>query len=324
MTSRRQAPRVSIVIPAFRASRDIATALDSIFAQTFVDFEVIVVNDGSPDTAELETALQPYTARIHYIAQENRGAAAARNVGMREARGAYIALLDADDRWMPEFLERQVSYLDSHPSCDLVYCDAIVSGESPLAGRRFMDTAPSTGDVTLHSLIAQRCNVILSTVVARRKALVGAGLFDETIRRGHDFDLWLRMAHQGATLQYQRLVLAERRARADGLSGDSVSELQRAIAILERFGRRDDLQPSARTAVRMRLLALADRIEIEQGKLRLIEGDFAAARYHLSAPKRQPVKLRLARLGLLIAPRLVRSYCLRLRPAVWTVHAAVS
>ena len=324
MTSPMQEPRVSIIIPAYRASRDIATALDSIFAQTFVDFEVIVVNDGSPDTAELEAALGPYRARIHYVAQENRGAAAARNVGIREARGTFVALLDADDRWMPDFLARQLRFLDSHPDCDAVYCDAIVSGESPLAGRRFMDAAPSRGEVTLLSLIAQRCNVILSTVVARREAIVRVGLFDETIRRGHDFDLWLRMALSGATIQYQRHVLAERRARADGLSGDSISELQRAIAILEQFGRRGDIEPSARTAVRRRLAALADRIEIEQGKLRLIEGNYAAARYHLSAPRRQPVKLRLARLGLRIAPRLVRTYCLRLRPAVWTVNAAVS
>jgi len=324
MTNRMHAPRVSIVIPAYRASRDIATALDSVFAQTFTDFEVIVVEDGSPDRIELESALEPYRARLHYVSQENRGAAAARNVGIREARGACIALLDADDRWAPEFLQRQVGHLDAHPECDLVYCDAIVTGESPLAGRRFMEAAPSTGDVTLHSLIAQRCNVILSTVVARRRLLVGVGLFDETLRRGHDFDLWLRMAHHGATIQYQRRVLAERRARADGLSGDSIAELQRAIAVLERFGHRTELDAPTRTALRLRLVALADRIEIEQGKRRLLEGNFAAARYHLSAPRRQPVKLRLARLGLRVAPRLVRSYCLRLRPAVWTVNPALS
>ena len=315
-------PRVSIVIPAYRASRDIAVALDSVFAQTAADFEVIVVNDGSPDTPELEAALESYAGRLRYIVQENQGAGAARNRGIREARGTYVALLDADDRWLPPFLQRQISYLDAHPECDLVYCDAIITGESALVGRRFMDTAPSHGDVTLFSLIAQRCNIILSTVVARRTTLLEAGLFDEAIRRGQDFDLWLRLAQRGATMHYQRHVLGERRVRADGLSGDPIAELQRAIAVLERFGRRPDLDLPTRTAVRMRLMALVDRMEIEHGKRRILEGNFAAARYHLSAPKQQPIKLRIARLALRVAPRLLRAFCLRLRPAVWTVRPA--
>lgn len=317
-------PRVSVVIPAYRASRDIADALDSLFKQTFTDFEVVVVNDGSPDTAELEAALQPYTGRIRYFFQDNRGAGAARNTGIREARGSVIALLDADDRWSPEFLRSQVGYLEAHAECDMVYCDALVTGDSSLAGRRFMENAPSIGEVTLRSLIAQRCNIILSTVVVRRKVIVGAGLFDETLRRGQDFELWLRIAQHGAAIHYQRQVLAERRVRADGLSGDSIAELQRAIGVLERFGRRPDLDASSRTAVRARLMALVDRMEIEQGKRRLLEGNYAAARYHLSAPRRQPMKLRLARLALRVAPRLVRTCCLRLRPAVWNVHPATS
>jgi glycosyltransferase involved in cell wall biosynthesis len=322
MTNR--TPRVSIVIPAYRASADIADALDSVFAQTFSDIEVIVVNDGSPDTAQLEAALAPYAGRIRYIVQDNLGAGAARNAGIREARGSYIALLDADDRWLPEFLQRQVGHLDAHPECDVVYTDALITGESPLSGRRFMDTAPSAGAVTLHTLLAQRCNIILSTVVARRKALVGVGLFDETLRRGQDFELWLRLAHHGATIQYQRRVLAERRVRTDGLSGDAVTELQRAIAVLERFGRRSDLEVAARRVVRARLMELVDRIEIEQGKRRLLEGNFAAAMYHLRAPKRQPIKLRLARVAIRVAPRLMRSCCLWLRPAVWAVNPATS
>jgi len=317
-------PRVSVVIPAYRASRDIADALDSVFEQTFSDFEVIVVNDGSPDTAELEVALQPYAARIRYFTQDNRGAGAARNHGLREARGSIIALLDADDCWSPDFLRRQVGHLDAHPECDLVYTDAFITGDTMLAGRRFMETAPSSGEVTLRSLIAGRCNIILSTVVARRKVIVGVGMFDETLRRGQDFELWLRLAQHGAVIQYQREVLAQRRARADGLSGDPITELQRAIAVLERFRSRPDIDAASRTVIRARLMTLVDRIEIEQGKRRLLEGNYAAARFHLSVPRRQPVKLRLARVALRVAPRLVRSACLRLRPALWSVRPAAT
>jgi len=318
------APQVSVVIPAYRASRDIADALCSVFEQTFTDFEVIVVNDGSPDAAELDAALLPYASRIACITQRNLGAGAARNAGIRRARGSLVALLDADDRWSPGFLRCQVEYLDAHPECGLVYCDARVTGDSALAGRRFMETAPSSGEVTLGGLIAQRCNIVLSTVVVRRDVIENAGLFDETLRRGQDFELWLRLAQCGAVIRYQRKVLAERRVRVDGLSGDSIAELQRAIAVLERFGRRPDLDARSRTAIRGRLLALADRLEIEQGKRRLLEGNYAAARFHLSAPRRQPFKLRLARLALRLAPGLVRRCCLRLRPAVWHVRPATS
>src|SRR5262245_24043876 len=92
-------PVVSVIIPAYQAAADIRDALDSVFAQNFSHFEVIVVNDGSPDTPELEAAIAPYQSRLRYIAQPNQGAGAARNTGIRAARGTYVALLDADDLW---------------------------------------------------------------------------------------------------------------------------------------------------------------------------------------------------------------------------------
>jgi glycosyltransferase involved in cell wall biosynthesis len=308
-------PTVSVIIPAFRASRDIRVALDSVFAQTFADFEVIVVDDGSPDSAELKAAIAPYRSCLQFLEQPNRGAGAARNTGIRAARGRFIAFLDADDRWAPEFLARQVYFLEANRSCALVYSDALLSGETPLAGKRFMETAPSNGEVTLVKLIRQECNIILSTVVVRRRPLVAAGLFDETLRRGQDFELWLRLALRGATIRYQRDVLAERRARADGLSGDSITEIQRALNVLDRFGRANTLDGVARTALRIRMMALVDRLEIEQAKQRIVDGNFAAARYHLNASRERPWKLRLALMALQIAPRLMRGAYLRLRPA---------
>src|SRR5262245_2559302 len=309
-------PAVSVIIPAYRASADIAVALDSVFAQTFAHLETIVVNDGSPDTTELEPALEPYRQRIHYIVQPNRGAGAARNAGIRASKGRLLAFLDADDRWTPDFLERQLAFLEAHPTCDLVYADALLSGESALAGRRFMDTAPSEGDVTLLNLVRQRCNIALSTVVVRRSVVVKAGLFDEAVRRGQDFELWLRLAWSGATLAYQRVVLAERRVRAAGLSGDTITEIERALNVLDRFGRGRLLERDVRTALRIRVMALVDQLEIEQGKRRIIEGNFAAAQYHLSAARERPFKLRMVLLALKVAPRAVRAAYLRLRPAV--------
>src|SRR5262245_45202311 len=309
-------PAVSVIIPAYRAAGDIAVALDSVFAQTFPHFEVIVINDGSPDTAELEVALEPYRSRIRYIVQQNRGAGAARNAGILASKARFLAFLDADDRWMPTFLARQLEYLDQHSSCDLVYTDAIITGESALAGRRFMDGAPSDGDVTLLSLVQQRCNIVLSTVVARRAVVVDAGLFDDTLRRGQDFELWLRLAWRGARLGYQKMVLAERRVRADGLSGDAIAEIERALNVLERFGRERTLDRDVRTALRIRMMSLVDQLEIERGKRRIIEGNFAAAQYHFNAARERPLKLRMVVLALKVAPRVVRAAYVRLRPSV--------
>jgi glycosyltransferase involved in cell wall biosynthesis len=312
-----------VIIPAYRASGDIADALATVFAQTFTSFEVIVINDGSPDTAELEVALEPFRSRIRYFVQPNRGAGAARNAGIRAARAQYVALLDADDLWYPEFLGRQVSVLEQTPGCGLVYCDALISGDSVLAGRRFMETAPSCGAVTLHSLIGQECNIALSTVVARRDAIVEAGLFDEGLRRGQDFDLWLRLALRGVAMRYQERVLAERRVRASGLSGDSLAKIRRALYVLDRFGRAHALGREARAVLRFRMMALIDLLEIEHAKQRIVEGNFAAARYHLSVARQRPWKLRLALVALQVAPRLLRAAYLRMRPSVWE-NAAVA
>jgi hypothetical protein len=312
-------PRVSVVIPAFNSARDVAVALDSVFAQSFDRIEVIVVNDGSDDTEMLEAALAPYASRIRYIVQTNQGAGAARNAALRAARGEYIAFLDADDRWLPGFLIEQVRYLEAHATCGLVYCDALITGESPLAGQAFSIQAPSCGPVTLLSLIQQTCNIPLSTVVMRRRDIVSAGLFDASLRRGQDFELWLRLAARGTVMHCQRMVLAERRARLEGLSGTTVTELHRALHVLERFGTTNALDVGSRTALRVRTSILHDRLAIEEAKQRIRELNFAAARSRLAATRHRGIKVKLALIGLRIAPRLLRRLYLARHSNRWPV-----
>ena len=105
-------PRVSVVMPAYNAARFIPVALRSAEAQTFAGRELIVVNDGSPDTEQLEAALAPFFDDIVYVEQANLGAGPARNRAISLARGELIAFLDADDEWLPEFLAHQVSMVD--------------------------------------------------------------------------------------------------------------------------------------------------------------------------------------------------------------------
>jgi len=299
-------PEVSIVIPAYNAAADVGDALASVFEQTVTNCEVILVNDGSPDTPALERAIAPFASQIRYIAQPNAGAAAARNTGILASRAPCLAFLDADDRWEPTFLASQLAYLRRCPACALVYADARISGETPLAGRTFMETTPSTGEVTVRSLLAQRCTVLTSTVVVRRDCLSAVGLFNPAIRRGHDFDLWVRIAFAGARIEYQRSVLAERRVRRSGLSGDPVHELDRARAIYLHLAQTLPLAAREREVLRARLMWIMDRRDVERARASLAKGDVDGAQRHLVTVARPDHKIRMLRAAMRLAPALVR------------------
>src|SRR5215216_2594972 len=243
-------PTVSVIIPAYNAAKFIGETLDAVFAQTFSSREVIVINDGSLDTDELERELKRYPEGLHYIKQENRGAAAARNTGLRAAAGEFVAFLDADDTWLPNFLEKQLDLL-KRKKVDLVYADALLTGESPLAGRTYMELEPSRGKVTPESLLGIRVAVLTSTVVARKKPILEVGLFDETFRRGQDFDLWLRLAKAGARFAYRREVLAHHRIVETGLSGNALSQLERTLAVLEAVKSKEVLTASEEAALQL-------------------------------------------------------------------------
>jgi glycosyltransferase involved in cell wall biosynthesis len=118
---RSSVPKVSVVIPTYNCSSYLKEAVDSVLNQTYRNYEVLVVDDGSSDGTRC--TLEPYLDTINYIYQENRGAPAARNTGIRAATGEFIALLDADDVWLPEKLQLQMEYFESHENCSLVYTD---------------------------------------------------------------------------------------------------------------------------------------------------------------------------------------------------------
>jgi glycosyltransferase involved in cell wall biosynthesis len=308
---------VSVIIPAFRAASYIADTLSTVFGQTGADLEVIVINDGSPDTPGLIEALAPWRSRIVYIEQENAGAGAARNAGLAVARGTHVAFLDADDRWRPGFLESQLRYLRAHPDCDMVYADALLTGETLLAGRTFMDTTPSVGPVTFRSLLAQRCTVLTSSVVVRRDMVDAVGRFDASLRRGQDFDLWLRLAHAGCRIHYQREALIERIVRADGLSADSVTELERAIRVLNGIRTKLQLTGADCDMLQQRITVLGATLELERGKRCLRAGTFDVARRHFqrSLALLPSWKVRVVLALMSIAPRTFQRAFLRFRPA---------
>ena len=242
------APAVSVIIPAYGVTPYIAEALDSVFAQTYNDFELIVVNDGCPDTAALEVVLRPYLDRIVYVKKENGGVSSARNAGIRVAQAPLIALLDGDDAWTPDYLAVQTDFLRKHPQTDIVYSNGVVFGDDPLADRLAMDLSPSHGEVNFESLVSCRCSV-MSSVLARKAAILAVGGFDESLRRAEDFDLWLRAAHAGIKISYHQRVIFRHRSRNSGLSADAAAMREGALAAFEKLSRTLSLSAAEKSAL---------------------------------------------------------------------------
>jgi glycosyltransferase involved in cell wall biosynthesis len=184
-------PRISVVIPAYNAMRFLPAAVDSVFAQSFRDFEILLVDDGSTDTIR-EFAAGCDDPRLRLVRQENRGVSAARNRGIAEARGEFVAFLDADDLWDPPKLERQLAVLAADPRAGLCH-----------TGVRFIDEfGRETGRPQIAARAVQRWADVVrenpvacgSTPLVRTACLREAGPFDEALRFAEDWDLWIRIA----------------------------------------------------------------------------------------------------------------------------------
>jgi glycosyltransferase involved in cell wall biosynthesis len=259
-------------MPAYNVAPFIGEALESVFAQTFKDYEVIVVNDGSPDTEELERVIEPFRSRIKYIKQENRGVSAARNTGIRLARGRFVAHLDPDDAWEPNYLSEQLAVYSRDPSIDVLYPDAVIFGDGPEVGRRYMQWCPSTGEVTVESLLSGRCFVLCS-VTARRETLLRAGLFDEDLRCSEDFDLWLRVLKTGGRIAYHHGVLVRYRQRGDSHTADFKWLSDSFLHVLEKAERTLDLSPAELSALRHRCVEVKAEADLQSGKQAFVRGD---------------------------------------------------
>jgi glycosyltransferase involved in cell wall biosynthesis len=246
--------------------------LQSVFAQTYKDYEVVVVNDGSPDTPELEQAIAPWRDRLTYLHTENCGLAGARNNGIRAARGELIALLDSDDLWEPQYLEVQVRKLDENPSADIVYPNAIIFGDSP----GLSEFPHSRGNVTFASLVQETC-VVMVSVLARRSALERAGLFDDNLRSCEDFDMWLRTIKSGGRIIYHPQVLVRYRRRPGSLSSDEVWMCSNAIKVLHKMRIAVDMTDGERRILEEAILRFEGKRLFFEGKRSFNAGDVPTA-----------------------------------------------
>ena len=181
-------PTVSVIIPTYNHARLLEKALASVFAQTFKEYEVIVVNDGSTDdTAQV---VAKFGTRVKYIEQANRGVSSARNRGIRESRGRYIAFLDPDDTWFPDKLEKQITLLEARTELGFVYASARAVDEDG----NFLGNKPDRVHSNTLEELLRRNFIPTLTVVVRREFLEGVGYFDEELSGPEDYHLWLRLA----------------------------------------------------------------------------------------------------------------------------------
>jgi hypothetical protein len=199
-------PLVSVVIPARDAALHVGRAIRSALSQVGVVTEVLVIDDGSSDGTGEVAASFPQGVRLISLAR-SLGPGGARNVGIRAARGAYIAFLDADDEWLPEKTACQVAVMERSPELTFVYCRAALVSDDPDAPKLVNEgREPSSGGDAWKALLAYPFTST-STVLARRDAIDRAGLFDPDLPIAEDQDLWIRLARLGP-IGYVENVLA--------------------------------------------------------------------------------------------------------------------
>ncbi len=244
-------PLVSVIIPAYNVADYVGAAIESALAQTYPRVEVVVVDDGSTDATA--AAIEPYRSRIVFVQQENAGLGAARNSAMRAASGDLFALLDADDLWLPERLERLVPVLEARPEVGMVTSDSFVMDDfEPTERRSYPDRRRRPFPAREADQIPEiaRFNFLFVCVVFRRSLTERCGMFAEGPRRGgpdaapvggppsvegaEDYDLWTRFLISGARAAFVDEPLGYYRVRPGSLSQARKAQARAHLAVLER------------------------------------------------------------------------------------------
>ncbi len=208
-------PYVSVIIPTYNNAHFLPQTLDSVLEQTYQEFEVIVIDDGSTD--DTETVIEPYRERIRYLKKANGGPSAARNLGIQYAKGEFIAFLDADDLWHSDKLALQIAFFQTHPEVGVVYTDGVhFDSEGVISNsiKELYDKIPS--GYVFDDLFGNHC-IGLSSVMVRRRCLDEVGLFDESLIGAEDYNLFLRLA-QKFQFGFLDKALLHKRAHANNLS----------------------------------------------------------------------------------------------------------
>ena len=246
-------PLVSVIVPAYNVAPYVEAAIESALAQTYPNIEIVVVNDGSTD--DTAAAIAPYESQIVLVTQENRGLAGARNAGLRAASGSFFALLDADDIWLPDRMERLMEPFDDDAQVEIVTSDSYLMEDfTPTEKRSYPDRRrrpfPASEDDQISEIA--RLNFLFIGVLFRRELIERCGTFAEGTRRGasyegnaeagrgpsiegaEDYELWTRFLLSGARVGFVDEPLGYYRVRSGSLSDAKKDQGRAHLAVLER------------------------------------------------------------------------------------------
>jgi hypothetical protein len=232
-----ETPTFSVVITAYQAADTISEAIASALGQTAPPLEVIVCDDGSTD--DLVGAVAPFEHEIILLRDQNAGAAAARNRGLARARGEFVAFLDSDDAWLPQYLERLGQLAAARPELDLLSADAFYEADGEVVGRFYEENSFD---------VANQRHAILRTCfvgwpASRRSRLAAVGGFDESLKIAYDWDAWARTILSGAKAGLVTDPLVRYRLRPGSLASDIPRSLRERVVFLDRLCVHPDLGP---------------------------------------------------------------------------------
>lgn len=244
-------PKVSVIIPTYNYASFVGQAIRSVLNQTFTDYEIVVVDDGSTD--ETPNVLAGFGDMIRVIRQENKGGSAARNAGIAAACGKYVAFLDADDQWKPCKLERQVAVLERDPGVGIVFSDIQHWVNGKLVHERYLKERgykyPASGYI-FENLLREGF-IFTPTVVVPKAVLDEVGGFDTTLRNCEDVDLWFRIVelYRGGYID-EPLVI--RNQHGSGVTSEKEDYLKGPIIVMTRLLHRVNSR-SSREIIKQRL-----------------------------------------------------------------------
>ncbi len=276
------AARFSVVIPAFNSAAFIAKAIDSALAQTLPPAEVIVVNDGSTD--ETLTIVQGFGEKVRCISQENTGISGARNTGIKNSQSEWVALLDSDDLWRTDKLERQAAVLEEHPTADFIYTACYYFFEDQT--RKLVPAPPAA---RIKQELMNWIPFAVSSVVIRRSKVLEVGGFDPEMRLSEEWDMWLRLIKAGAEFAAVNEPLAYYRSNPVSITRQAIRHLEYERIVVKKHIA-CDASPVGRLWKRTRLIS---RLEGEAAIVLRETGSGEHFKYMLRSLLRFPFPLAL-------------------------------
>jgi glycosyltransferase involved in cell wall biosynthesis len=271
-------PDVSVIIPTYNRRAMVREAIDSVLAQSFQDFELVVIDDGSTDGTDQQVS-QLTDDRIRFERIEHRGPAGARNRGVELARAPMIAFLDSDDLWAPAKLERHFVFMRANPDCAISQTGEVWmrNGRRVNPGTRHLKRG---GDIFIDSL--RTCLISMSATMMRTEMFRSLGGFDESMLAAEDYDLWLRILIEHECALLDEPLATRRGGRPDQTSAVTPALDRFRILALTKLLADDGLSPARRSAV---VVVLAEKCRIYAGGLHR-RGRIDAARFYEDVAER--------------------------------------